>query len=114
MGRKKEQRKRMSLCGPLGKILTLDNLRKRSIIVVGWCCMCKHRGEYDNHLLLHCEVARALWSVVFSLFDVTWVMPRGVVVVDLLDCWHGQRGNISAKEVWRIAPLCLMWIIWRE
>jgi hypothetical protein len=47
----------------------------------------------------------------FSLFDVTWVMPGGVV--ELLACWHGLRGNISAKEVWRIAPLCVMWIIWR-
>jgi hypothetical protein len=35
-------------------------------------------------------------------------------VVDLLACWHGKRGNISAKEVWRIAPLCLLWIIWQE
>jgi hypothetical protein len=25
----------------LGKILTLDNLRKRNVIVVDWCCMCK-------------------------------------------------------------------------
>jgi hypothetical protein len=23
------------------KILTLDNLRKRHVIVVDWCCMCK-------------------------------------------------------------------------
>ena len=27
-------------------------------------------------------------------------------VVDLLACWHGKCGNISAKEVRRIAPLC--------
>jgi hypothetical protein len=46
----------------LGKILTLDNLCKRGIIVVGWCCMCKHSGKSVNHLLLHCEVAQALWS----------------------------------------------------
>lgn len=25
----------------LGKILTLDNLRKRYVILVDWCCMCK-------------------------------------------------------------------------
>jgi hypothetical protein len=48
----------------LVKILTLDNLCKRDIIVVGWCCMCKQSGESINHILLHCEVARALWSVV--------------------------------------------------
>jgi hypothetical protein len=46
-----------------GKILTLNNLRKS--------------GESINHLLLHYEVARALWSVLFSLFNVTWVMLEG-------------------------------------
>ena len=41
----------------LGKILTLDNLRKKNIIVMEWCCMCKYSGESIDHLLLHCEVA---------------------------------------------------------
>jgi hypothetical protein len=44
----------------LGKILTHDNLRKRSIVVIEWCCMCKKNGEFMNHLLLHCEVATRL------------------------------------------------------
>jgi hypothetical protein len=34
----------------LGKILTHDNLRKRSIVVVEWCCMCKKNGESVDHL----------------------------------------------------------------
>jgi hypothetical protein len=38
------------------KILTHDNLRKRSILIVEWCCMCTKNGESVNHLLLHCEV----------------------------------------------------------
>ena len=75
----------------LGKIITLDNLCKIGIIVVGWYCMCKHSGESVNYLLLHCEVAQALWSVLFSLFDVTWVMSRGLT--ELLACWYGQNGN---------------------
>jgi hypothetical protein len=29
----------------LGKILTMDNLRKRRVIVVDRCCMCKRNGE---------------------------------------------------------------------
>ena len=41
----------------LGKILTHDNLRKRSIVVVEQCCMCKKNGESIDHLLIHCEVA---------------------------------------------------------
>jgi hypothetical protein len=48
----------------------------------------------------------------FHFFDVTWVMNGKVI--DLLACWKGQRGNKMVWEVWRIAPLCLMWIIWRE
>jgi hypothetical protein len=35
-------------------------------------------------------------------------------VADLLACWPGRRGNRLVKEVWRIALLCLMWIVWRE
>jgi hypothetical protein len=37
----------------LGKILTLDNLRKRHVIVIDRCCMCKMNGESMDHLLLH-------------------------------------------------------------
>lgn len=39
----------------LGKILTLDNLRKQSVIVIDWCCMCKRSGEIVDRLLLHCD-----------------------------------------------------------
>jgi hypothetical protein len=35
-------------------------------------------------------------------------------VIDLLACWKGQRGNKMVLEVWRMAPLCLMWTSWRE
>jgi hypothetical protein len=41
----------------LGKILTHDNLRKRSVVVIEWCCMCKKSGESIEHLLLHCKIA---------------------------------------------------------
>jgi hypothetical protein len=44
----------------LGKILTHDNLRRRNIGVVEWCCMCKKSGEFIEHLLLQCDVA---WDI---------------------------------------------------
>jgi hypothetical protein len=34
----------------LGKTLTLDNLHKKNIIVMEWCCMCRHNGESIDHL----------------------------------------------------------------
>jgi hypothetical protein len=44
----------------LGRILTMENLRKRHVIVVYRCCMCKKNGEFVNYLLIHCEVAFAI------------------------------------------------------
>jgi len=40
----------------LGKIFTINNLRKWHIIVVDRCYMYKRNGESVDHLLLHYEV----------------------------------------------------------
>uniref|UniRef100_A0A2N9HY77 Reverse transcriptase zinc-binding domain-containing protein n=1 Tax=Fagus sylvatica TaxID=28930 RepID=A0A2N9HY77_FAGSY len=53
----------------LGKILTIDNLRKRHLIIIDHCCLCKLSGESVDHLLLHCPFAREMWSMVFGLFE---------------------------------------------
>jgi hypothetical protein len=68
----------------LGKILTLDNLRKHHVFVIKRCCKCKRSKETVDQLLLHCEVASALWYAIFSRFGMAWVMPRWVF--DLLAC----------------------------
>jgi len=96
----------------LGKTLTLDNLRKRNIIVMDWCSMCKTAGESIDHLFLHCMVATKLWRTILHLFGVEWVMPGSVK--DMLGSWRGQKGNRTLIQIWRMAPLCLMWCVWRE
>ena len=72
----------------LGKILTIDNLRRWRILIVDCCCMCKQDEEYVDHLLLHCCMARELCSFIFCLFGVQRVMPKRVV--ELLASWKGQ------------------------
>jgi hypothetical protein len=96
----------------LGKILTIDNLRKRRVIIMDWCCMCKTSGESVNHLLLHCPVAGDLWNMIFSIFGVPWIMPRSVA--DLLYYWNGRLGRSEAGKIWRAMPHCIMWCIWHE
>lgn len=54
----------------LGKILTVGNMGKRKVIVVGWCNMCKRSGKSIDHLFLYCDVARELWASLISLFGV--------------------------------------------
>ena len=85
-----------------GKILTLDNLR-RNIYIVNRCCMCKNSWESVGHLLLHCSYAYNLWTFVFSLFGVSWVMLKQVV--DLLACWNrGVGGRCWAAVIWEQFP----------
>ena len=57
----------------LGKILTIENLHKRHIIILDWRYMCKRCGESMDHLLLHCPIAFEMWSL--CLFGLQWVMP---------------------------------------
>jgi hypothetical protein len=95
----------------LGKILTLDNLRKRQVVVVNRCYMCKKDGESIDHLLLHCEVAHALWCNIFSRLGLSWVMPR--CVSDLCACWCSS-GRTRSAVVWKMMPICIFWTLWRE
>jgi len=44
--------------------------------------MRKKHGEFVDHILLHCDVARVVWSYFYSLFGVEWAMPSSVL--DLL------------------------------
>jgi hypothetical protein len=41
--------------------------------------MCKRGKKSIGHLLLHCGVARELWSVIFTLFEFHWVMLARVI-----------------------------------
>ena len=44
-----------SWCVALGRVLTIDNFRRRAIIVMKRCYMCKKIGDV-NHLFLHYHV----------------------------------------------------------
>uniref|UniRef100_A0A7N2LG27 COP9 signalosome complex subunit 8 n=1 Tax=Quercus lobata TaxID=97700 RepID=A0A7N2LG27_QUELO len=93
------------------KILTGDILWCRGFDFVDWCILCRCNGESANHLLLHCDKAYLLWSMVFRSFGISWVLPRSVA--DMLFGWWNWFGKHSSG-VWNLAPLCLMWCIWRE
>lgn len=65
----------------LGKILTMENLRKMHIILVDKCCMCKRNRESVDHLLLYCDTAYALWSTLF-----TRLIRLGLCIGESLTC----------------------------
>ena len=85
-----------------GAILTIDNLRRRRMIVTEWCYMCKKNAETSDHLLIHCDFATELWNFVLSIFGVQWVMPSSVK--DLFACWNQECRGERQQIPWRIAP----------
>jgi hypothetical protein len=93
------------------KILTLDNLGRRGLVVVNRCWLCEMDGESVDHLLIHCAVARDLWNAFFARFGLCWVMPR--TVKELLASWW-TAGRTRSAVVWKMVPHCILWCIWRE
>ena len=78
---------------------------------VDWCIMCQCNVETVDHLLLHCGKTNRLWSLVFRSFGISWVLPRSVA--GTLFGWWNWLGKHSFS-IWNLAPLCLMWCLWRE
>ena len=74
--------------------------------MVSWCCMCRCNGETKVHLLIHCSVAFDLWSHVFQMFGIQWVLPEKVL--DSLCGWW-IRGSNFLSAVWNLVPLCVLW-----
>jgi hypothetical protein len=93
------------------KILTLDNLGKRGMVVVNKCWLCEAEGESVDHLLLHCVAASGLWNAFFARFGLCWVMPRSVKEL-FASWWSGGRSRSAV--VWKMVPHCIMWCIWSE
>jgi hypothetical protein len=76
----------------LCKILTVDNLRKRNIIIVDRCCLCKRDVETVDHLLFHCDVASTLWIHVFTRFGILGLCLKELSIYLLVD------GSLESKE----------------
>ena len=64
---------------------------------------------FSRPFLLHCPIAFKLWSLLFSLFGISWVTPK--TMVEILACWQGKFGHHHNGVIWMVVPHCLMWCI---
>ena len=95
-----------------GKVLTLDQLKKRRWSLPNRCLLCCAADETIDHLLIHCTKSKVLWDLLFTLFSVQWVLPLSVK--EVLLGWHDSFVGKKRRKVWRAAPLCLFWMVWKE
>ena len=88
-----------------GKVLTLDQLKRRGRALANRCFLCEEDEENINHLLLHCKKARMLWDLFLSIVETSWVFPDSVI--QMLLSWQGAPVGKKRKNIWIAAPLCL-------
>ncbi|RVW53555.1 hypothetical protein CK203_092413 [Vitis vinifera] len=69
------------------------------------CYLCQRHEESIDHILLHCEKARTLWALLYSMFGVQWVLPA--TIKETLLGWNGTFVGKKRKGVWRASCLCL-------
>lgn len=62
--------------------------------------MCTKSGEMVDHLLLHCEFARAMGNYFSGRVGLAWVMPKRLV--DFLANWRGLV--VHNTTVWKVNP----------
>ena len=95
-----------------GKVLTLDQLKRRGFTLVNRCFLCEEEEETIDHLLIHCSIAKMLWNLLLAIVDYNWVSP--LTVCQALLAWQSARVGKKRKSVWLAAPLCLFWTVWNE
>ena len=92
-----------------GKVLTLDQLKRRGRAFANICFLCEEDEETIDHLLIHCKRAKTLWNLLLSVVGTSWVFPRSVL--HTLLAWQGAAVGKKRKKIWMTAPLCLFWTL---
>ena len=94
-----------------GRVLTLDQLKRRGMTFANRCFMCEEEEETIDHLLIHCKFAKMLWDLLLSIVGISWVFPN--TILHTLIAWQGAAVGKKRKKIWLAAPLCLFWNLWR-
>eukprot|EP00253_Pinus_taeda_P007380 PITA_07380 len=97
------------------KILTSDNLTKRSFAGPHWCALCRSNAETAQHLFIDCQFAKDVWG--FTLQDLHISSLAQISVPDLFAEWnHRYPRHIPQKsiwhKIWNALPKFVCWKIW--
>ena len=93
-------------------MLTMEHFKKRGFQLTNRSPLCGKAEEELNHLLIHCPLIWGLWEDLISIPSLAWVCPFSHK--DLFLGWTFFSIRKRARKLWRSAPLCLLWAIWKE
>ena len=92
-----------------GKVLTMNQLKKRGLPLASRCPLCKEAEETIEHLLIHCPKTWSLWTTLFNVARGGWICPFSAK--DPFLRWPCLSWGKKESKLWRAVPLCLMWAI---
>ena len=93
-------------------MLTMNQLKRRGHHLASRCPFCRKNEKELEHLLVHCPKIWGLWGALTSVPRVAWVCPQSVK--DLILCWNIFLVRKHARKIWKVAPLSLIWAIWKK
>ena len=89
-----------------GVILT-EELRKRKVVFISWCYLCKEADEEVDHLLQHfCQA-----TTVVGYVQLVWYVLGDAKVCQGYVLSRKSKRKSRARNV---IPLALVWFIWKE
>lgn len=81
----------------LGRIQTINLLRRKGLFLVNFCCLCKADGESSSHTLEHCSFAWKVWFGILRDFGMRWVVPTDLY--SLLLSWKGKAFSARGNQI---------------
>ena len=78
-----------------------------------WYALCRRANESIDHILLHCDFAKHIWSKALVLFGLVGVFPKKWSDF-LIIKWYFKQSSKRTKHLWRFSILAIAWLIWSE
>lgn len=98
-----------------GKILTMENLKKRGINGPSRCPNCCNTKETMHHLFVECPFAIDCWKRRSTTSNLPWNPQQSIAeaIYNWRKCcpWKEKRSNL-VRRVWNTLPYTLLWRIW--
>ena len=88
------------------------NLEQLCPQLVSRCPVRCKAEENLEHLRIHCPAVWSQWAALISISGLDWACP--LRARDLLLGWNLVPIRNKARKLWKAAPLCLFWAIWKE
>ena len=94
------------------RISTMDNLRRKGLVLVNACPLCLQDEESVEHLLLKCSFTHRVWTTVLDSFGCRWVLPNSLLA--LFEAWINPPVAPRGKEMWNWSFVAVIWTVWKE